>query len=437
MKVALWGCGKAGRDTYRLIEEGAINYEVIAFGDKRSSLLNKNKDNDDIIFKFGKILGFYEVKKLYEAKKIDGVIICIFDKNQYNAVQSQFEVMGVPIYKISNNVSVFDISKNTYKIFSNMLKVAVLNDADIEVNAIPVAYTYIIKNNRVLWESDRFFTHSKFNFLYPFVYPIKEYDLEFDKICSLLFLGTNNVYGHFIFACLNKIYAMEEAGFNGKYLIYDSPFARKWMELAEQVLNIAENRIIYINSKSICRIRANEIHIAENIVDAGELNAKILHKFSRKILNFIHKNNENINIKFPEFLYVKRNENYQRKVLAETEEIIKSYGFVTILPETLPIETQIEYFYNAKVIIAPHGSNVANMIFMQKDSHLLELFDYSFVDLFYVECAKEIGVKFNMLVSHNEYNLPTQNECFIHPTLLKTTIENINFSISKINIKIR
>lgn len=77
-----------------------------------------------------------------------------------------------------------------------------------------------------------------------------------------------------------------------------------------------------------------------------------------------------------ERVYVSRNEARMRRVLNEDDVTpgLRDLGFEIIRPGNLPLSTQIEKFRNAKVIVAPHGAALANLVFCQPGLTLVEIF---------------------------------------------------------------
>jgi len=73
-------------------------------------------------------------------------------------------------------------------------------------------------------------------------------------------------------------------------------------------------------------------------------------------------------------IYIKRKspkrniENFQI-----VEDMLHTKGFETVYMEDLSLTQQINYFYNAKFIIAVHGAGLTNIIYCQKDCTVIEL----------------------------------------------------------------
>lgn len=66
-----------------------------------------------------------------------------------------------------------------------------------------------------------------------------------------------------------------------------------------------------------------------------------------------------------------------RKVTNEIQlrELLKTYGFQTIVPDDLTVANQAKLFSESKYIISPHGAALANIVFCEPGTRILELFN--------------------------------------------------------------
>jgi hypothetical protein len=75
-------------------------------------------------------------------------------------------------------------------------------------------------------------------------------------------------------------------------------------------------------------------------------------------------------------LFVSRRQLTRTTRVANEEELLdvaKDYGFVEITPERLPYSEQVRRFSEAEIVAGPHGSGLANAIFMARGTGLCEL----------------------------------------------------------------
>lgn len=84
---------------------------------------------------------------------------------------------------------------------------------------------------------------------------------------------------------------------------------------------------------------------------------------------------------FGERLYITRENARRRRVLNDAElwRELEPRGFVKVRAEELSWREQLSAFRQAKVIVAPHGAGVANAVFCQPGTRVVELFNRAFV----------------------------------------------------------
>lgn len=75
-------------------------------------------------------------------------------------------------------------------------------------------------------------------------------------------------------------------------------------------------------------------------------------------------------------LYVSRNESKMRRLLNEEAILpaLRDLGFDIIRPGEMPLAAQIEKFRNARVVLAPHGAGLTNILFCRPGATLIEIF---------------------------------------------------------------
>ena len=166
--------------------------------------------------------------------------------------------------------------------------------------------------------------------------------------------------------------------------------------------------------KTICQMR--DIEITFNFVDDG------FYKFDNSsIPEFLNINNS-INIlkyfidkiltsmKPPGFkskIYIRREDANYRKILNEADliEKLRKQDFEIINPHHYEILDQMKIFSNAELIISPHGSNLTNLIFCNKNTKIIEIspaFKNPYeknISVRYKSLAENLGLQFNKIIS--------------------------------------
>ena len=85
--------------------------------------------------------------------------------------------------------------------------------------------------------------------------------------------------------------------------------------------------------------------------------------------------NPKTGIELSKKIYVTREDSNYRKIINEGDVVtlLRQKGYRVINPQLYEIEEQIEIFSNAEKIIAPHGSNLANIIFCKPGTEIFEI----------------------------------------------------------------
>ena len=82
-----------------------------------------------------------------------------------------------------------------------------------------------------------------------------------------------------------------------------------------------------------------------------------------------------INLDSSKKIYVTRQDSNYRKIINESDVVtlVREKGYKVINPQLYEIDEQIEIFSNAEKIIAPHGSNLANITFCKPGTEIFEI----------------------------------------------------------------
>lgn len=102
-----------------------------------------------------------------------------------------------------------------------------------------------------------------------------------------------------------------------------------------------------------------------------------------------------------ERIYIKRR-NY-RKVINEAEilGILNKYGFKSILLEEMPLKKQLKIFFNAQVIVSPHGAGLTNLVFCNPGTRVVELFSPNFLEPHYWLISQLLHLDYHFIIGTN------------------------------------
>ena len=202
----------------------------------------------------------------------------------------------------------------------------------------------------------------------PLMYPIRLKDPTVERIPmkgSWCVLARNFVenYWHFTFENADCVFLLEEAGYKGNYLVDNRSFITEILRL----LGVTPDRIFYTDQLELQKAYVFEelvslMYIAERMKSS----TPVLKRMSAKIRKTLVRDP-----KYPKKLYVKR---IGMRKLLNGEETAVRRGYEVFVPDGKSVQEQMNYFYNADIILCPHGANSTNCIYMHKGAVFAEIF---------------------------------------------------------------
>lgn len=251
---------------------------------------------------------------------------------------------------------------------------------------------------------------------------IRKNIIEEDDICLACFvLGEN--YWHFTCDILPRIMLMERFGYKGKYLVNPSNLVAEFMNL----LGIPQERIIYCKHGQV--IKAKKVQMFDELYGI-ELTGQILSDLRQFVIERVEQTRGPLEDKnMPEKIYVSRIGS--RKIINEKQltDYLASYGFVKVIPESVSIYEQIKLFYNADIIVNPHGANCTNILYSKRGTAFVECFGHHWINPCMIGTVDLLKLDYHMLCERFADNYPGANkysDYVINFTLFKCLIEKIH-----------
>ncbi len=193
--------------------------------------------------------------------------------------------------------------------------------------------------------------------------------------CVLAKLWSPN-YWHFTFESMDCVQLLEEAGFTGKYVIGNESYNRELMLL----YGIPEERIRVLHDFEPRKAyRFEQVYYPKLIRYDRICSAPVVERVSAHI-------RQKLKLEpgcYPSRLFVERNGT--RKLL-NSSTFLEKYGFTSIDPGKLPVWEQMQFFYNADIVLSPHGANSTNSIYMRPGTVFIETFSNKWVQY----CCNEV-----------------------------------------------
>ena len=102
----------------------------------------------------------------------------------------------------------------------------------------------------------------------------------------------------------------------------------------------------------------------------------------------------------PERIYINRQQAGHRRLINETEVIrlLGQFGFVSVSLESLSVLEQVELLASARVVVAPHGGGLTNLVFCQPGTKVIEIFSHRYVSSCYWLTSNYLDLEYYYLV---------------------------------------
>jgi len=105
-------------------------------------------------------------------------------------------------------------------------------------------------------------------------------------------------------------------------------------------------------------------------------------------------------------------------LLETLRSTFSDYDFHSIRLEKLSVRNQIAVFSRCKGVIAPHGSGLSNILFLNKSGFVIELFPRHYVVKCYMNLAKILNLTYRGLILKGDYDKMSQIEADISEIIL-------------------
>ncbi len=245
--------------------------------------------------------------------------------------------------------------------------------------------------------------------------------IEEDEVCLLCYLLGEN-YWHYIFDIIPRLMIMIKRGYKGKFLVNNTWCARQFMEL----LKIPTDRLI-INQYGLV-IKAKKVYLYSEMYGI-ELSGSLLSDTRNYLISEVEKNYGKLEDKtFPKRIYVSRVA--RRKIINEAEiiELLEDKGFKVVIPEKNSVYEQMKYFYNAEIIVTPHGANCANLLFAQEGVSMVECFGHMWINPCMINTVGLLNIDYNMIcerLADYKDDAHKFSDYIINPYIMENKIKKI------------
>ncbi len=242
-------------------------------------------------------------------------------------------------------------------------KIEFLKNVRISTNSVVFNYFKIFRESCITGQNYEKYKKG-YNFFLKFIFP----KFNFSKKRFLLITDewTSNYYHWHAFA-LKKLLVLKEKNLLENSLLFlpkkyqSYPFALASLEK----FGVTKNQIVFLRRKS--NIKVAELPLISIPSQHPELYKKIGETLTTKT--------KNSDLGFGNKIFISREKQVLRFIenADEVWSLLNQYGFKKIIAEEFSYDEQIAIFSEAKYLVAPHGAGLTNVIFMKKDSFVLEM----------------------------------------------------------------
>lgn len=221
---------------------------------------------------------------------------------------------------------------------------------------------------------------------------------QIDTACSLINAWSRN-YWHWMIDCLTKLEGVEfyrnQTGIKPILIIDSNPSV--WQLDSLKLLGYSPGDYIQWNNSSVkvknlvissFRRHYDKVHTIESPSASRWVRQRMLSNIPE---------DKSDQLSFSANIFISRRKAFMRRVINEHDvmESLSEFGFVDYVLEEMSFLDQVRLFSRAKIIVAPHGAGLTNIIFAQNLT-IVELFGSSLPPCF-ANLSRGLGFQYGCL----------------------------------------
>ncbi len=170
-------------------------------------------------------------------------------------------------------------------------------------------------------------------------------------------------------------------------------------------------------------LKLNSLEIPEN-PNSGFYFKEHLFKLKSLLIKNVHTINK-------PYIYITRKNELKRKIENEDEIIpmLKQYNFEIIDSSLLTFQQQVELFSQCKILISIHGAGLTNVLFMDKQTQLIEFYKKNtFINHCYENMCEALEINFQRILCSGGKNNKTHvnlTDLLVDKNELELLLKNI------------
>ena len=217
------------------------------------------------------------------------------------------------------------------------------------------------------------------------------------RYTSVLYLPwANNNNFHWFFDCLPRLYLVLENTQEPVKVIVRRDMARYQLDTLQFVLkNYPQAEVVYIGKHEKWQVEEFVLPSFVANAQSGYLPRKIADWLRQKVWQGygLQKGSRKRR------LYISRANAKTRRVLNELEllPLLGRYGVEVVRAEELTYQQQVQLFFEAEAVIAPHGAGLTNLLFSEQ-CQVLEFHPANLIKTHYFLLCKALGFRYSAVI---------------------------------------
>lgn len=155
------------------------------------------------------------------------------------------------------------------------------------------------------------------------------------------------------------------------------------------LLGLDPERIIFLNQ--VKHYQCDELIVPSYIATTGQPSSHLVDCLTQAVQPLISSPKP-----YPEKIFISRKSAGVRRIANEDAvfQSLESQGFTRIQLEKFSWQDQINLFYHAREIIAPHGAGLANLVFCAQKPFVMEIFNSNYIHWCFWQLATLVGANY-------------------------------------------
>ena len=195
----------------------------------------------------------------------------------------------------------------------------------------------------------------------------KKIQIEYIDSASWVVDDKSHNYFHWMTDVLGRIFIIDKQIQKNPILLPSEFINHNFIVETLEILEIPY-KLFEVDKKYII----NNLVLPSRTAEVGNYNKNFIHEISNQLVKSRTINSGNESIKK---IWLSRENQSRRRLKNENEliDFLSSNGYTCIHPDKLKVSEQISLFKNAESIVSIHGAALTNIMFMNKNSKVLEI----------------------------------------------------------------